>query len=166
MRAGLLSLAIALAFPSTPVLAHNAAPATFNFATAPGRLPKNVVPIEYTIAITPDAAAHTIAGAETILLDFREATATIQFNSLNQKLSKVLLDGKPVQDVVSDDDKQLTTITLAQPAKAGTHTLSLYVVALPLKGVLLSYNDSNAAREVKGTVERRGLWQPNFAAGE
>jgi len=124
MRAGLLSLAIALAFPSTPVLAHNAAPATFNFATAPGRLPKNVVPIEYTIAITPDAAAHTIAGAETILLDFREATATIQFNSLNQKLSKVLLDGKPVQDVVSDDDKQLTTITLAQPAKAGKHTLS------------------------------------------
>ena len=33
----------------------------------------------------------------------------------------------------------------------------MYVVALPLKGVLLSYNDTNAARAVKGTVERRGL---------
>lgn len=35
--------------------------------------------------------------------------------------------------------------------------LSLLVVALPLKGVLLSYNDSARAREVKGNVARRGL---------
>jgi len=38
-----------------------------------------------------------------------------------------------------------------------TQTLTLLVVALPLKGVLLSYTDSNSAREVKGKVERRGL---------
>jgi len=31
------------------------------------------------------------------------------------------------------------------------------LAALPLKGVMLSYTDSAAAREVKGTVERRGL---------
>jgi len=37
------------------------------------------------------------------------------------------------------------------------HTLSLLVVALPLKGVMLSYTDSAAAREVKGAVARRGL---------
>jgi beta-galactosidase len=37
------------------------------------------------------------------------------------------------------------------------HVLSLLVTALPLKGVLLSYTDTNAAREVKGSVERRGL---------
>src|SRR6185503_991610 len=36
------------------------------------------------------------------------------------------------------------------------HRLSLLVVALPLKGVMLSYTDSASAREVKGTVERRG----------
>ncbi len=39
----------------------------------------------------------------------------------------------------------------------GTHRLSLLVVALPLKGVMLSYTDSASAREVKGKVERRGL---------
>ncbi|HEU0010938.1 MAG TPA: glycoside hydrolase family 2 TIM barrel-domain containing protein [Verrucomicrobiae bacterium] len=39
----------------------------------------------------------------------------------------------------------------------GTNVLSLLVVAMPLKGVLLSYTDSNSAREVKGKVERRGL---------
>lgn len=37
------------------------------------------------------------------------------------------------------------------------HTLSLLVLALPLKGVLLSYTDSASAREVKGAVARRGL---------
>lgn len=35
--------------------------------------------------------------------------------------------------------------------------LSLQVLALPLKGVLLSYADTAAAREIKGTVARRGL---------
>jgi hypothetical protein len=49
-------------------------------------------------------------------------------------------------------------VDLTAACKPGsTHTLTLRVVALPLKGVLLSYNDTNAAKEVKGTVERRGL---------
>jgi beta-galactosidase len=39
----------------------------------------------------------------------------------------------------------------------GKYVLSLLVVAMPLKGVLLSYRDTASAREVKGSVERRGL---------
>jgi hypothetical protein len=39
----------------------------------------------------------------------------------------------------------------------GKHVISLQVHALPLKGVLLSHTDTNSAREVKGTVDRRGL---------
>ncbi len=39
----------------------------------------------------------------------------------------------------------------------GKHILSLRVTAMPLKGVLLSYIDSNSAREVLGNVARRGL---------
>jgi len=38
-----------------------------------------------------------------------------------------------------------------------THRLSLLVVAMPLKGVMLSYTDTASARETKGTVARRGL---------
>lgn len=38
-----------------------------------------------------------------------------------------------------------------------THTLSLLVVAMPLKALMESYNDTNTARQRKGTVERRGL---------
>jgi hypothetical protein len=38
-----------------------------------------------------------------------------------------------------------------------THVLSLLVIAMPLKAVMESYTDTSAAREKKGTVERRGL---------
>ena len=35
--------------------------------------------------------------------------------------------------------------------------LSMLVVAMPLKGVMLSYRDTASARQVKGEVARRGL---------
>jgi len=37
------------------------------------------------------------------------------------------------------------------------HVLTMLVVAMPLKGVMLSYNDTASARKVKGRVARRGL---------
>ncbi|WUR14670.1 M1 family metallopeptidase [[Empedobacter] haloabium] len=124
MRISLLSLAVATALSSPPILAQSAVPATFSFAKAPGRLPKNVVPIRYDIALTPNTAARTLAGHESIVLDVMAPTATIQFNSLNQKLSNVLLDGKPVKAVASSDERQLTTVTLHSPASRGRHTLT------------------------------------------
>lgn len=48
-------------------------------------------------------------------------------------------------------------VDLADVCPGERYILSLLVVALPLKGVLLTYTDTNAAREVKGSVERRGL---------
>lgn len=39
----------------------------------------------------------------------------------------------------------------------GRHVLSLLVIAMPLKGVMLSYNDTSSAKQVKGSVHRRGL---------
>jgi aminopeptidase N len=112
----LLSLAAAAA-------AQAAAP--FSFDSAPGRLPKAVVPLDYTIAIVPDAAARTVSGEESVTLQFREPAATIQFNSVGQTLSAVQLDGRPVKDVVNDGAKQLVTVTLAEPAAAGRHQLTL-----------------------------------------
>jgi beta-galactosidase len=38
-----------------------------------------------------------------------------------------------------------------------TYRLSLLVVAIPLKGVMLAYRDTNVARQVEGAVPRRGL---------
>src|SRR5580658_5552521 len=98
--------------------------AAFSFGTAFGRLPKNVVPIDYSISITPNAQARTLTGTEKIALQFRSATDTIVFNSLNETLRDVLLDGKPVKTVVSNDEQQLTTLTLNSSAPMGRHTLS------------------------------------------
>jgi aminopeptidase N len=100
------------------------AQAPFSFESAFGRLPKNVIPIDYTIAIVPDASALSLTGEESVVLDFRQATDTVVFNSLNQTLDHVQLDGDAVASTVSDDQKQLTTVKLGRPAAVGRHTLT------------------------------------------
>jgi len=102
-----------------------AAEAPFNFDRAPGRLPKNVVPLDYDIAVTPDVATRTFTGKESVSLQFRTATDKIVFNTLDLKLWNVRLDGHPVAGVDSDNAKQLTTLTLAAAAPAGIHKLTL-----------------------------------------
>jgi hypothetical protein len=66
----------------------------------------------------------------------------------------VFVDGKPVGEIGFPGGK----VDLTAACRPGaTHLLSMQVVALPLKGVMLSYKDSASAREVKGSVPRRGL---------
>ncbi len=96
---GALGIAVTLAMPA-------AAAAPFSFDAAPGRLPKDVVPRSYAIAIQPDPDTLVLAGQESVVLDFRKSTDTIVFNSLNQQLSDVRLDGRAVSSVVSDDAQQ------------------------------------------------------------
>jgi aminopeptidase N len=114
---GALGLAITLAMPA-------AAAAPFDFDSAPGRLPKDVVPRSYRIAVQPDPDALALVGQESVALDFRKATDTIIFNSLNQQLRDVRLDGRAALSVVSDDGQQITTVHLPAPARAGKHTLT------------------------------------------
>jgi len=119
-----LSITLALAFPLFLALSRPARAETpFSFESAPGRLPKDVVPEDYSISIVPDIKVLTLSGTESVTLDFRKPSATIQFNSLNVKLDQVTLDGQPVKAVVSDDGAQLTTLTLAKPAPTGRHIL-------------------------------------------
>jgi len=66
----------------------------------------------------------------------------------------VYLDGKRVGEMRFPAG-ELDLTAVCRPG--ATHVLSALVVAMPLKGVRLSYNDSNAAREVRGSVARRGL---------
>jgi aminopeptidase N len=129
----LIAGAVALLFSAAAVAAGSAqtaqapqAPqAPFSFDTAPGHLPKNVIPVDYSVAIVPNVEARTLRGKETVKLLFREATATIQFNAIDMKFEHVKLDGKPVKSVSINTERQLVTVTLAQPAAAGNHTLTL-----------------------------------------
>ena len=119
----LMLAAIAMALAAA-AWAGAPAPAPFSFDAAPGRLPKNVVPLDYSISIVPNASAWTFSGSELVQLQFRSATATLQFNSVNETLHNVRLDGQPVKAVASDHSLQLTTVTLAAQARVGVHTLT------------------------------------------
>jgi aminopeptidase N len=128
----LMASAAALLF-QTPVAAQvQAAPqqAPFSFDGAPGHLPKNVVPLDYTVAIVPDALGadagkRTLRGKESVKLLFREATATIQFNAIDMQFHQIRLDGKPVKGSSIDAKREIVTVTLAKPAAPGEHTLTL-----------------------------------------
>jgi beta-galactosidase len=66
----------------------------------------------------------------------------------------VYLEGKKVGEIRFPAGE----VDLTAACRPGrTHVLSLLVTAMPLKGVLLSYVDTNSARRVKGSVQRRGL---------
>ncbi len=66
----------------------------------------------------------------------------------------VHVDGKKAGEVRFPGG-EVDLVSVCRPGS--THKLSLLVIAMPLKGVMLSYTDSASAREVKGSVARRGL---------
>ncbi len=68
--------------------------------------------------------------------------------------ASVYLDGKKVTEMRFPlGEADLTNVCTV----AAHHQLSLLVVAMPLKAVMQSYTDTNSAKEMKGSVEARGL---------
>jgi aminopeptidase N len=59
----------------------------FEFASTPGKLPKQVVPDEYVIRITPDMAKLTFAGSETVKLKVLEPVRRLVLNALELKIT-------------------------------------------------------------------------------
>jgi hypothetical protein len=77
-------------------------------------------------------------------------------------LAVVYIDGWKAGEIwFPGSEIDLTAV--CRPGSA--HLLSLLVAALPLQAVVRSYTDTNAARLVKGTVERRGLCGDVFLVG-
>jgi hypothetical protein len=78
---------------------------------------------------------------------------TLRFEQLNS-YAVVYVDSRRAGEMHFPGGELDVTSTFRPGA---THVVSVLTVALPLKGVMLSYTDSASAREVKGTVARRGL---------
>jgi beta-galactosidase len=80
--------------------------------------------------------------------------------------ARVFVDGRPAGEMRYPGGEVEVTAAVT-PGR--THRLSLLVLALPLRGVMLSYNDTASARQVTGTVARRGLagdvWLTSAPAG-
>ncbi len=68
--------------------------------------------------------------------------------------ARVYVDGKKAGEIrFPGGDVDLSSV--CRPG--GKHVLSMLVIAMPLKEVMLSYNDTASANEVQGSVARRGL---------
>jgi hypothetical protein len=61
---------VALIFATPLVVAEP----PYAFATPPGTLPKDVVPVEHTLLIVPDIANRTFRGSQTIRIDVGAAS--------------------------------------------------------------------------------------------
>lgn len=103
---------------------------TYEFDKTAGRLPKIVVPTDYDLSLAPDLDKMKFSGRERVQLDVRSSTRTIQFDSEDETLSDVRLDGHPVTQVATDNAQQLTTLTLPTPIGVGRHTLTFSYTGL------------------------------------
>ena len=99
----------------------------FDFATTPGKLPKKVVPTEYSIRIVPDIDKSTFDGAETVKLDVRAPVRKLVLNAAELEITSAALDSKslPKSAVKIEDKNELLTIILPSQLSAGAHTLGL-----------------------------------------
>jgi aminopeptidase N len=120
-----IGLAFGAAAGAVPGPARGTAQPPFSFDAAPGHLPKNVVPLDYRVAIVPDVDKRTLRGTESVDLMFKEATDTIQFNAIGMQFQGVKLDGKAVKSVAFDAKREIVTVKLAAKAKPGRHVLNL-----------------------------------------
>jgi len=123
MRTLLLFLLAELAIMSS-------APASekpFSFKDTSGKLPKEVVPTDYSVRIIPDIDKLTFAGTETVKLDVRSRVRQLVLNALELKIEAASIDGKelPASAIKIDEKNELLALALPSELATGEHTLTL-----------------------------------------
>ena len=123
MRRSLLCLFL---FTTAPLVRGEA---PFRFESTPGKLPKEVVPVEYRLHLVPDVEHRTFTGMETVDLEIKQATNRCVLNASNLEIQAATLtrDGAPDLHpaVVLDAAQQTCTLTFPQELPAGSYHLSL-----------------------------------------
>ncbi|MDQ6912648.1 MAG: M1 family metallopeptidase, partial [Verrucomicrobiota bacterium] len=99
----------------------------FVFENTPGKLPKQVVPEEYAIRITPDVEKLSFTGSETIKLNVRQSVRELVLNAADIQIESASLDEKPIaKSAIKRDPKEQTlNLSLGNELSPGTHTLAL-----------------------------------------
>jgi aminopeptidase N len=119
--------AAAAAFALAAPMAQAEAP--FSFASTPGKLPKDVVPLQYTAHIMPDVAANSFRGTQTVEIEVLKPTSTIMLNADNLKIDSASLSGRGMArlalEPVLDKEQQTLRFKLAQPLAPGKYELAL-----------------------------------------
>ena len=92
----------------------------FSFDATPGKLPKTVVPISYSIELRPDVESLALPGVEVIDIEVREPTARLTLNAVNTTFASATADdGTERAAVALDAAAETATFTFAQPLAAG-----------------------------------------------
>ncbi|CAN5507434.1 M1 family metallopeptidase [soil metagenome] len=109
------------------VLTRVTAESKFDFATTPGKLPKEIRPSEYAIRITPDLAKLTFTGSEAVKLQAATPFTKLVLNALGIEIASASVDGQvlPKKSIVLDATEQTLTLTLPNELPAGEHQLEL-----------------------------------------
>ncbi len=145
-RARKATAALALALGAATAQAE----APFSFAATPGKLPKDVVPLQYDAHIVPDVAANSFRGTQTVEIEVLKPTSTIMLNADNMQIDSASLTGKNIGklklDPILDKKQQTLRFALSQPLAPGK-----YALALAFRGQI--------------NREGRGLFYVNYKAG-
>src|SRR5437867_10072273 len=85
----------------------------FDFASTPGKLPKQIRPTDYVVWFKPDLKKLTFSGRETVKLNIEQPTREIILNALDLTVSNAEIDGKavPKTAIKFDAKNELLTIT-------------------------------------------------------
>jgi len=154
-----------LLFVSFVLLFHTSlhAEKKFDFATTPGKLPKEVRPSEYAIRIEPDLNKLTFSGSETIKLQIDKPVTKLVLNALEMEIVSASLDGKPFprKAIVLDAGEQTLTLNLPNELPAGEHELMLaFSGKINPQGQGLFY----ARYQEQGTNEKKIMLGTQFEA--
>jgi aminopeptidase N len=120
-----VTLCLALLLRLTPLVAEE----KFVFDSTPGALPKDIIPLHYSIEVRPDIAAMKTRGSETIDLEVRRATKQIVLNAVGTSIERASLKGRTggeqLLPVRSDEEAQTVTLSVSNELSAGNYELSL-----------------------------------------
>lgn len=105
------------------------AEAPFAFDRTPGKLPKSVVPVEYTLHLVPDLASLRFKGNVNIAIDVRQPTRRIVLNARNLRIESTTLRsaGRAALALVPqlDIERETMSFALARPLAPGRYQLDI-----------------------------------------
>ena len=124
------------------------AEAPFAFERTPGKLPKDVVPVEYALHLVPDLASLRFKGDVNIAIDVRQPTRRIVLNARNLRIESAALQrpGQAPRALLPqlDAERQTLSFALARPLAPGRYQLAIAYSGVINREVQGLYHDDYA----------------------